>query len=140
MAMSQEICDNGIDDDGNGLVDLNDIDGCPCGGCGGTGELLSNPSFENYTACPTRIENIMEAVDLFNGIDKLTPESLGKLIAFYEHRIFVQGVIWNIFSYDQFGVELGKQLAKTILNEIDAEELQNSHDASTTALIQHFMK
>lgn len=48
--------------------------------------------------------------------DKLTPESLGKLISMYEHKIFVQGVIWNIFSYDQFGVELGKELAKKLLN------------------------
>jgi len=48
-------------------------------------------------------------------INKLSPESLGKLIAMYEHKIFVQGVIWNIFSYDQFGVELGKQLASKIL-------------------------
>ena len=47
---------------------------------------------------------------------KLTPESLGELIAMYEHKIFVQGVIWNIFSYDQFGVELGKELAKKLLN------------------------
>ncbi len=51
-------------------------------------------------------------------IQKLTPESLGKLIAMYEHKIFVQGIIWNIYSYDQFGVELGKQLAKSILKEI----------------------
>ena len=48
-------------------------------------------------------------------INKLTPESLGKLIAMYEHKIFVQGIVWNIFSYDQFGVELGKQLATKIL-------------------------
>jgi glucose-6-phosphate isomerase len=48
---------------------------------------------------------------------KLTPESLGELIAMYEHKIFVQGVIWNIFSYDQFGVELGKELAKKLLNK-----------------------
>ena len=47
---------------------------------------------------------------------KLTPESLGELVAMYEHKIFVQGVIWNIFSYDQFGVELGKELAKKLLN------------------------
>ena len=49
--------------------------------------------------------------------EKLTPESLGELIAMYEHKIFVQGVIWNIFSYDQFGVELGKELAKKLLNK-----------------------
>ena len=48
---------------------------------------------------------------------KLTPASLGELIAMYEHKIFVQGVLWNIFSYDQFGVELGKELAKKLLND-----------------------
>jgi glucose-6-phosphate isomerase len=73
-------------------------------------------------------------------IQQLTPESLGKLIALYEHRIFVQGVIWNIFSYDQFGVELGKQLAKTILAEIDAKEVNNTHDSSTNALLSHYLK
>ncbi len=67
-------------------------------------------------------------------IDKLTPESLGKLVAMYEHKIFVQGVIWNIFSYDQWGVELGKQLASTILNEIENNQVAE-HDASTKNLI-----
>ncbi|WP_460220638.1 glucose-6-phosphate isomerase [Psychroserpens sp. MEBiC05023] len=71
-------------------------------------------------------------------IDKLTPESLGKLIAMYEHKIFVQGIIWNIFSYDQFGVELGKQLANTILNELQDENVINNHDASTQNLIKHY--
>lgn len=67
-------------------------------------------------------------------IDKLTPESVGKLIALYEHKIFVQGVIWNIFSYDQWGVELGKQLANTILS--DLTQAQNGpHDASTIGLL-----
>ena len=70
-------------------------------------------------------------------INKLTPESLGKLIAMYEHKIYVQGVIWNIFSYDQFGVELGKQLANTILKDFDAQDL-NHHDQSTQNLIKHF--
>jgi len=72
-------------------------------------------------------------------IEKLTPESLGKLIAIYEHKIFVQGIIWNIFSYDQFGVELGKQLASEILEELN-DPLINKHDASTTNLIKHFKK
>jgi len=72
-------------------------------------------------------------------IDKLTPESLGKLIAMYEHKIFVQGVIWNIFSYDQFGVELGKQLAGNILNELENTSKTN-HDASTTTLIEYYKK
>ena len=70
-------------------------------------------------------------------IDKLTPESLGKLIALYEHKIFVQGVIWNIFSYDQFGVELGKKLANTILDEIE-NNLTNNHDDSTNKLMKHY--
>ena len=70
-------------------------------------------------------------------IDKLTPQSLGKLIALYEHKIFVQGVIWNIFSYDQFGVELGKKLANTILDEIE-NNLTNNHDDSTNKLMKHY--
>ncbi len=71
-------------------------------------------------------------------INKLTPESLGKLIAMYEHKIFVQGVIWNIFSYDQFGVELGKQLAGKILNEFETGF--QPHDSSTLNLLQHYKK
>lgn len=71
-------------------------------------------------------------------IEKLTPESLGKLIALYEHKIFVQGVVWNIFSYDQFGVELGKQLANTVLKELSDDKERQFHDASTTKLIEHF--
>ncbi|MBO0341868.1 MAG: glucose-6-phosphate isomerase [Bacteroidota bacterium] len=71
-------------------------------------------------------------------IDKLTPKSLGALIALYEHKIFVQGVIWNIFSYDQWGVELGKQLAKNILGDIENSEI-GKHDSSTLNLL-HFFK
>jgi glucose-6-phosphate isomerase len=70
-------------------------------------------------------------------INKLTPESLGKLIAMYEHKIFVQGIIWNIFSYDQFGVELGKQLASTILDDINGKS-SNNHDSSTENLLRHY--
>ena len=70
-------------------------------------------------------------------IDKLTPRSLGKLIALYEHKIFVQGVIWNIFSYDQFGVELGKKLANTILEDIQSN-FSYDHDNSTNNLISHY--
>ena len=70
-------------------------------------------------------------------IKKLTPESLGKLIAMYEHKIFVQGVIWNIYSYDQFGVELGKNLADKILKEFH-EDLDIKHDSSTENLIQRY--
>lgn len=72
-------------------------------------------------------------------IEKLTPETLGSLVAMYEHKIFVQGVIWNIFSYDQWGVELGKQLANSILEEINSKRV-NKHDSSTTFLINHFLK
>lgn len=71
-------------------------------------------------------------------INQLTPESLGKLISLYEHKIFVQGVIWNIFSYDQFGVELGKQLANAILKDIDEKEIVNKHDASTLNLLKFY--
>ena len=71
-------------------------------------------------------------------IDQLTPESLGSLVAMYEHKIFVQGIIWNIFSYDQWGVELGKQLANTILDEINNKKVAN-HDSSTTFLLNHFL-
>ena len=71
-------------------------------------------------------------------IDKLTPESLGKLVAMYEHKIFVQGIIWNIFSYDQWGVELGKQLASTILKDMDSKEVEN-HDSSTSSLLKVFL-
>ena len=71
-------------------------------------------------------------------IDKLTPESMGKLIAMYEHKIFVQGVIWNIFSYDQWGVELGKQLASKILAEFDSEDVEN-HDSSTRNLLKKYL-
>jgi glucose-6-phosphate isomerase len=72
-------------------------------------------------------------------IEKLTPETLGSLVAMYEHKIFVQGVIWNIFSYDQWGVELGKQLANSILDEINSKNIKK-HDSSTTFLLNHFLK
>ena len=72
-------------------------------------------------------------------IDRLTPASLGSLVALYEHKIFVQGIIWNIFSYDQWGVELGKQLANSILKEIHDKEV-NHHDSSTSFLLEHFLK
>jgi glucose-6-phosphate isomerase len=67
--------------------------------------------------------------------DRLDPRTLGRLIAFYEHKIFVQGVIWNTNSFDQWGVELGKQLAKAILPELTADGLVESHDGSTNSLI-----
>ncbi|PVH24165.1 glucose-6-phosphate isomerase [Sphingobacterium corticibacter] len=71
-------------------------------------------------------------------IKKITPHTLGALIALYEHKIFVQGVIWNIFSFDQWGVELGKQLANQILPELNTEENVTSHDSSTNGLINQY--
>ncbi|MDO4762937.1 MAG: glucose-6-phosphate isomerase [Flavobacteriaceae bacterium] len=70
--------------------------------------------------------------------DELTPFSLGQLIALYEHKIFVQGVIWNVFSFDQFGVELGKILAVKILTELKNKEKITSHDSSTNGLMNYF--
>jgi glucose-6-phosphate isomerase len=73
-------------------------------------------------------------------IKEITPFSLGELIALYEHKIFVQGVIWNIFTFDQWGVELGKQLAGKILPELQNDAEVNSHDSSTNGLINAFKK
>jgi glucose-6-phosphate isomerase len=72
--------------------------------------------------------------------EKLTPRTLGSLIAMYEHKIFVQGVIWNIFSFDQWGVELGKVLAKKILPELTDKGEVSSHDSSTNGLINYFKR
>jgi glucose-6-phosphate isomerase len=71
---------------------------------------------------------------------KLTPSILGKLIALYEHKIFVQSIIWDINAFDQWGVELGKQLAKTILSEIENGNEVNNHDSSTNGLINYYLK
>ena len=71
---------------------------------------------------------------------KLTPRTLGSLIAMYEHKIFVQGVLWNIYSFDQWGVELGKQLAKEILPELADNSVVTSHDSSTNLLINTFKR
>jgi glucose-6-phosphate isomerase len=73
-------------------------------------------------------------------ITKITPFTLGELIALYEHKIFVQGVIWNIYSFDQWGVELGKKLAKNILPELENYEKVTSHDSSTNGLINEYKK
>ena len=69
---------------------------------------------------------------------QLTPRTLGSLIALYEHKIFVQGIIWHVNSYDQWGVELGKKLAKVILPELDGDEVVTGHDASTNGLINAY--
>ncbi len=71
-------------------------------------------------------------------VKKITPKVLGSLIAMYEHKIFVQGVIWNVFSFDQWGVELGKQLANQILPELENENSISTHDASTNGLINQY--
>jgi glucose-6-phosphate isomerase len=71
-------------------------------------------------------------------LKEITPYSLGTLIALYEHKIFVQGVLWNIFSFDQWGVELGKQLANKILPELENENKVVAHDSSTNGLINSF--
>ena len=71
-------------------------------------------------------------------LKQITPKSLGTLIALYEHKIFVQGVIWNVFSFDQWGVELGKQLAGRILPELQGDEPVESHDSSTNGLINQY--
>ena len=75
-------------------------------------------------------------------INQLTPYNLGALIAHYESKLFVQGVLWNIFSFDQWGVELGKQLATNVLTELEATTKSNEkhHDPSTSALIERCLK
>jgi len=71
--------------------------------------------------------------------DRLTPHTLGALIALYEHKVYVQGTIWGINSFDQWGVELGKQLAQRILDEVSEPKRRGAHDASTSALIRHML-
>jgi glucose-6-phosphate isomerase len=73
-------------------------------------------------------------------IKQITPYTLGQLIALYEHKIFVQGVIWNIYSFDQFGVELGKVLANKILPELENTDVLTTHDSSTNGLVNAFKK
>jgi len=73
-------------------------------------------------------------------IKEITPFTLGQLIALYEHKIFVQGVIWNIYSFDQWGVELGKVLANKVLPELELEDTVVAHDSSTNGLINAFKK
>jgi len=95
-----------------------------------------------------RIDSVLVASKVFEGnkpsnsflYKQLTPKTLGALLAFYEHKIFVQGVIWNINSFDQMGVELGKVLAKVILPELNNNELIDSHDCSTNGLINAYKK
>ena len=72
-------------------------------------------------------------------MNKLDPRSLGALIALYEHKVFVQGAIWNINSFDQWGVELGKQLAGGVLEDLRAGKAGEGHDPSTARLIQYVL-
>ena len=73
--------------------------------------------------------------------DRLTPGTLGKLVALYEHSVFTQGVMWNIDSFDQWGVELGKVLAQRIIPELESQaEPETSHDSSTNDLIRYYRK
>lgn len=95
---------------------------------------------------PAEEINALKSFKVFTGnrptnsilFEKLDPRTLGSLIAMYEHKIFVQGVIWNIYSFDQWGVELGKQLAKNILPELMHDEEVTSHDSSTNGLINQY--
>jgi len=95
-----------------------------------------------------RSDSVLVASKVFEGnkpsnsflYKKLTPKTLGSLLAFYEHKIFVQGVIWNINSFDQMGVELGKLLAKVIQPELNNDEVIQSHDCSTNGLINTYKK
>jgi glucose-6-phosphate isomerase len=93
---------------------------------------LSGESLENLVPAKTFPGNRPTNSFLY---PKLTPEILGSLIALYEHKIFTQGVIWNVNSFDQMGVELGKQLAKKILPELAGLDLVKGHDSSTNGLI-----
>jgi len=70
--------------------------------------------------------------------DQITPGALGALIAYYEHMTFTEGAVWNINSFDQWGVELGKQLAKKIQSELEEDGENNSHDSSTSGLLNAF--
>jgi glucose-6-phosphate isomerase len=73
--------------------------------------------------------------------ERLTPETIGKLVALYEHSVFTQGVIWDVDSFDQWGVELGKVLAKRIIPELESVEAPHlQHDCSTNALIRRYRK
>ena len=71
-------------------------------------------------------------------LDQIDPETLGSLIALYEHKIFVQGIVWGVNSFDQWGVELGKDLANTVLSELAQTGSSTTHDASTNGLIDYY--
>ena len=117
-------------------------------------EALLNGKCEDEVACELKGKNLSRLeiekllpFKVFEGnsptntilIKKLTPKTLGALIALYEHKIFVQGIVWNIYSFDQWGVELGKQLATTILRDLEKDKIDNHHDSSTLNLLQSYM-
>jgi glucose-6-phosphate isomerase len=112
-------------------------------------EALMNvrAELEKANTSPAEIAKVLPS-KVFSGnrptnsflLKEITPRSLGSLIALYEHKIFVQGVIWNIYSFDQWGVELGKQLASKILPELENNEEVLNHDASTNGLINAWKK
>ena len=112
-----------------------------------TEALMSGKGAEKVRAeMGTKVDESLVQHKVFEGnrptnsimFQKLTPHTLGSLIAMYEHKIFVQGTIWNINSFDQWGVELGKQLAKAILPELDGKDEVKSHDPSTNGLINYY--
>ncbi|SHO63219.1 glucose-6-phosphate isomerase [Algoriphagus zhangzhouensis] len=119
-----------------------------------TEALMKGKSLEEVRAEMNKAGKSLEQIDqvgphrVFEGnrptnsmlVKKITPYTLGMLIAMYEHKIFVQGAIWNIFSFDQWGVELGKVLANGILPELNNEEEITSHDGSTNGLINAYKK
>jgi glucose-6-phosphate isomerase len=113
----------------------------------GKTEAEARAELEAAKTPPERIEQIVvhktfEGNRPSNSIlfQKLTPRTLGRLVAMYEHKIFTQGIVWNIYSFDQWGVELGKQLAKKIEPELAGEGEVASHDASTNGLINHYKR
>jgi glucose-6-phosphate isomerase len=99
------------------------------------GSGLDGPALEKLVAAKTFPGNRPSNSFLYRTLD---PRTLGRLIALYEHKIFTQGVIWNINSFDQWGVELGKVLAKSILPELDGSKPVSSHDSSTNGLINYY--
>ena len=94
--------------------------------------MLGRASTEDYKICPG---NRPSTTFMF---DKLTPQIIGKLIALYEHKVFVQGIIWQIQSFDQWGVQLGKDLIGSVLDLIQAKDLQGV-DSSTAGLLNYFL-
>lgn len=105
-------------------------------------------TYADFVASEAKVKDIEDRIHhmVFEGnnptntllLTKLTPRSLGMLLALYEHKIFVQGIVWNLNSFDQWGVELGKKLAKTILTDISVPEPTTDHDSSTNALINFY--